>query len=577
MNSRLGLIFAVAAIAAVLLVGCTSAAVAPAAPAASTEAASTEASATATEAAAASDAAAGTAEDVGEFLVYGYSGEPSSLDAANSNGVNITAQIEESLASFKPGTLELAPGLAESWTPNDDSTEWTFKLRPGVKFHDGTDLNADAVVFNFQRYADPAFEYGYRDQGNTFSIFPYIFGGFQGDPASLWGGVEKVDDATVKFTLTRPTPLFPNLIAASYFGISSPDAIKQAGAKYGTPEGGAVGTGPLKFLEWTPGQSLTLVRNDEYWGDKAKLPGVVVRFIADAPERLAELQAGAIDLTTDLDPSAREAIQNDANLAITPLEAFNTALLLFNTNDKPFDDVRVRQAVAYAIDKKAILDAFYGGQGTVADDVLPDSLGWARPQTLDSYAYDPEKAKSLLAEAGYPDGFSTIVLTDTTEVPLELWYIPVSRPYFPTAKPIAEAIATYLADVGIKVELKTEDWGTYLKNINAGAKHGIIQSGWIGDYGDPNNFLYTQFGPVGENQTGYKNEELWKLLEQAGTAKTLEESTKLFQEAGAIINKDLPRIPIVHAPPLLAQKKALTGWVPNPTSGESWATISIEK
>lgn len=290
MNRRLGL-FVVAAIFVGLLAGCTGAVPAAQAPAGTSTAEAT------------TSADTGAAADLSKFLVYGYSGEPSSLDAANSNGVNITAQIEESLASFKPGTLELAPGLAESWTPNDDSTEWTFNLRPGVKFHDGTDLNADAVVFNFQRYADPAFEYGYRDQGNTFSIFPYIFGGFQGDPASLWGGVEKVDDATVKFTLTRPTPLFPNLIAASYFGISSPDAIKQAGAKYGTPEGGAVGTGPFKFSEWTPGQSLTLVRNDEYWGEKAKLPGVVVRFIADAPERLAELQAGSIDLTTDLTPA----------------------------------------------------------------------------------------------------------------------------------------------------------------------------------------------------------------------------------------------------------------------------------
>jgi peptide/nickel transport system substrate-binding protein len=525
----------------------------------------------------AGSAAGTTGSDVSKYLVYGYSGEPASLDSANSNGIVITAQIEESLVNFKPGALDLVPGLAEKWSANGDSTEWTFTLRSGVKFHDGTDFNADAVVFNLQRFSDPNFEFGFRKEGNTFSIFPYIFGGFLGDPNTLWKGVAKVDEQTVKVSLTRPTPLFPNLIAAAYFGISSPDAIKKAGIKYGTPEGGAVGTGPFQFVEWKAGQNLTLARFDGYWGEKAKLPGVVVRFIADAPERLAEVQAGSIDLTTDLAPEARETIKNDPKLALTPLEPFNIAFLSLNLNNKPFDNPKVRQAIAYAIDKKAILDSFYGSVGTVATDFLPDSLGWARPTNLEAYAYDPAKAKALLKEAGYPDGFSTVVLTDTTEIPLELWYIPVSRPYFPTPKPIAEAIATYLADVGIKVELKTEDWGAYLKSWNAGAKNGIVQLGWTGDYGDPNNFLYTQFGPSSATQSGYKNEQVWKLLEQAGSAKTLEESTKLFQEAGALINQDLARIPILHAPPVYAQKKELTGWLPNPTSGESWAALSIEK
>lgn len=550
-------------VAALFLVACAGVPTSPA-PAATTASAEPAAPAAATT-------------DVSKFLVYGYSGEPASLDSANSNCIVITAQIEETLVNFKPGTLELTPGLAESWTPNDDATVWTFTLRQGVKFHDGTAFNADAVVFNLQRFADPTFEFGYRAEGNTFSIFPYIFGGFQGEPSSLWAGVEKVDENTVNVILTRPTPLFPNLIAASYFGISSPDAIKAAGIKYGTPEGGAVGTGPFQFTEWQPGQSLTLTRFDGYWGEPAKLPGVVVRFIADAPERLAELQAGSIDLTTDLAPEALTTIQNDPNLALTPLEPFNIAFLSLNLNNKPFDDPKVRQAIAYAIDKQAILDSFYGGVGAIADDFLPETLGWARPTTLEAYPYDPAKAKALLAEAGYPDGFSTVVLSDTTEIPLELWYIPVSRPYFPTPQPIAEAIATYLADVGIQVELKTEDWGVYLKNWNAGAKNGLVQLGWTGDYGDPNNFLYTQFGPSSATQSGYKNEEVWKLLEEAGAAPTLDEATALFQQAGVLINQDLPRIPILHAPPVYAQKKGVTGWLPNPTSGESWATIFIEK
>lgn len=542
--------------------------------------AATSATEAATAPAAEATAPAGAAETPAGYLVYGGSGEPDSLDSMNTTAgtaLIVAQQIQENLVDFKPGTLELAPALAESWKANADSTEWTFTLRQGVKFHDGTPFNADAVVFNFQRLSDPKFEFGFRTEGNTFPIFPDIFGGFLGDANTVWKSVEKVDDATVKFSFVRPLPLFPNYVAASYFGISSPDAVKKNGVKYGTPEVGAVGTGPFKFGSWTAGQSLTLVRNDDYYGDKAKMPGVVVRFIADAAARLAELQAGAIDFTINLAPDSRQTLEGDANLQLAPLEPFNIAYLALNTNIKPFDNPKVRQAVAYAIDKQAILDGFYGGVGTVADDFLPDVLSWARPDTLEKYSYDPAKAKALLAEAGYPDGFSTMVLTDGTEVPLELWYMPVSRPYYPTAQPIAEAYATYLADIGIKVELKTEDWAVYLDNVDAGKKNGMFMLGWTGDYGDPNNFLYVHFGPSWQKKDGYKNQQLWDTLQKAGSATSQAESATLFKQAGTQINKDLPLIPIVHAPPVSAQKKALTGWVQNPTGGESFAPISITK
>jgi peptide/nickel transport system substrate-binding protein len=329
----------------------------------------------------------------------------------------------------------------------------------------------------------------------------------------VWDSVSAPDANTAVIKLKRPTPLLPNYLAASYFGISSPEAVRTNAEKYGTPDVGAVGTGPFKFLEWRAGESLTLERNEDYWGEKALMPGVVVRFIADAPQRLAELQAGSVDFTTNLDPDARETIEGDANLALAPLEPFNIAYLGLNMNNKPFDDPKVRQAISYAIDKQAILDGFYGGIGSVATDFLPDGLGWARPAQVEAYSYDPDKAKALLTEAGFPNGFSTMVLTDGTEVPVELWYMPVSRPYYPTAQPIAEAYASYLADIGIKVELKTEDWGVYLDNFDAGKKNGLVMLGWTGDYGDPNNFLYTHFGPGNEAELGYKNEELWGILQ----------------------------------------------------------------
>ena len=527
--------------------------------------------------------AAGAAVEVNPaYLVYGGSGEPDTLDSMNTTAgtaLVVAQQMLERLAGFETGGFDIVPGLATEWTANEDSTEWTFKLREGVNFHDGTPFNAEAVIFNFNRLADPAFEFGFREGegGNTFPIFPDIFGGFVGDPNSSWKGIEAVDENTVKITLAKSLPILPNLLAASYFGISSPDAVKNAAIKYGTPETGAVGTGPFIFEEWRAGESVSVKRNEEYWGDKAKMPGIAFRFIADAAQRQAELEAGTIDFTVNLSADARETIQGNADLQVLAPEPFNIAYLSLDMTAKPLDDPRVRQAIAYALDKEEILQGLYGGVGEVADDFLPDALAWARPDNLESYSYDPEKAKALLAEAGYPDGFSNITLADGTEVPLELWYMPIARPYNPVGQAMGEAQAAYLADIGINVELKTEDWAVYLDNWDAGKKHGLVQLGWTGDYLDPNNFLYTHFGPGNEAEAGYKNQALWDLLQQAGAATSQEAAATIFKEAGTIINTDLPRIPIVHAPPVLAARAGLQGWIPSPFGSEPFAPISIEK
>ena len=553
--------------------------------AATEEATATEAAteeATATEAAAEATVAGGAVEVNPAYLVFGGSGEPDTLDSMNTTAgtaLVVAQQITERLLAFEPGGSDITEGLATSWTPNEDSTEWTFELREGVQFHDGTPFNAEAVVFNFNRLADPTFEFGFREgeTGNTFPIFPDIFGGFKGEENSIWEGIEAVDENTVRISLTKSVPLLPNYLAASYFGISSPEAVREAGARYGTPEVGAVGTGPFTFEEWRPGESVSLKRNDDYWGDEAKMPGIAFRFIADQPQRQAELEAGTIDFTINLSPDARETIANNPDLQVVPLEPFNMAYLALDMTAKPLDDVRVRQAIAYAINKQEILDGLYGGVGEVADTFLPDALAWARPESVEPYAYDPDRARALLAEAGLADGFSEITLADGTVAPLELWYMPVARPYNPVGQQMGEVMAAQLADVGIEVKLVTEDWATYLDNWDAGKKHGLVQLGWTGDYADPNNFLFTHFGPGNEDEAGYKNQELWDLLGRAGAATSQEESARLFQEAGLIINRDVPRIPIVHAPPVYAAKKALQGWTPSPFGSEPFKDISIQK
>jgi peptide/nickel transport system substrate-binding protein len=292
---------------------------------------------------------------------------------------------------------------------------------------------------------------------------------------------------------------------------------------------------------------------------------------------LAELQAGSIDFSTNLGTDARETLDSDEGVKEVEVEPFNIAYVAMNFNSKPFDDVRVRQAVAHAIDKQAILDAFYGGEGEVANTFLPASLSDFRAEDAPAYEYDPERAQELLAEAGYPDGFDTMTLSDGTETALQFWYMPVSRPYYPNPKPIAEAIQSYLGDVGINAELQTEDWGVYLDNVDAGKKNGMWMLGWTGDYGDPNNFLYTFFGPSAATQQGYNNAELVGTLTEAGQAPSLDDAAELFREAGTVIAQDVPRIPIVHSPPVYGAREGLEGWTPSRYGSEPWKTLFIEK
>ncbi len=525
--------------------------------------------------------AAAVPANAADFLVYGNSGEPDNLDSMDTtsgNALVVTQQIEEPLIGRAEANADgdLSGLLATEWTPNDDSTEWTFTLREGVKFHDGTDFNADAVVFNFQRLVDPNFEYGFRPD-KKYAIVKQIFGGFVGEEGSSWKSIEKTGDYEVKITLNRSFPLLPDVLSASYFGISSPDAVKAAGAGYGTPSSKVVGTGAFKFESWSPGQNIVLTRNDEYWGEKARMPGAVVRFIADAPARLAELQAGSVDFSTNLGTDARETLDSDANVKEVEVEPFNIAYLAMNFNSKPFDDVRVRQAIAHAINKEEILEAFYGGEGEVANTFLPASLSEFRPDDLTTYDYNPDRARELLAEAGYPDGFDTMTLSDGTETALQFWYMPVSRPYYPNPKPIAEAMQSYLGDVGINASLQTEDWGVYLDNVDAGNKNGMWMLGWTGDYGDPNNFLYTFFGPNAATEQGYNNTELISTLTEAGQAPSLDDAAAQFKEASTVIAQDVPRIPIVHSPPVYGAVEGLEGWTPSRYGSEPWKTLFVEK
>jgi peptide/nickel transport system substrate-binding protein len=501
-------------------------------------------------------------------LVYGSGGEPVNLEPGNiedGNSTIVQNQIYDRLIHFKPGTTELEPGLATEWKSSEGGKIWTFKLRSGVKFHDGTDFDAEAVRFNVDRWWNPKNDYGYRETGKTYAIWKNLFGGFKGSPESLVQDVKVEGKDTVKFVLKQPFAIFPTAIASGYFGIASPTAIKKAQASYGTPSSFAVGTGPFIFKEWRVGDRIVLSKNPNYW--KKGLPKseqLIIRFVTDPAARLVQLRAGVIDITVDLTPDQLQEVRKDPNLETIFRPSYNVGYLALNPSYEPLKKPEVRQAIAQAINQKEIVKAFWGELGENTPFFTPPLLKEYQPAKVTGYAYNPQQALKTLAQAGYPKGFN-----------LQLWYIPVSRPYFPTPKPIAEAFAAELSAIGIKVNLQTKDWAAYLGDRNKSPGFQAFMLGWTGDYGDPDNFYYSHFSPGATTDIGnWKNEEVFKLLDEGRATEDKAQRIKIYQQVEEILNKEAVRLPIVHTKPLLAKRKIVQGWTPSPLGSESLAEVS---
>lgn len=501
-------------------------------------------------------------------LVFGGNGEPVSLESGNiTDGISILVQrqIYDTLIDFEDGTTDLKPGLATKWTANANNTAWTFTLRKGVRFHDGTPMNADAVIFNLGRWWDKSHPYGFRDQGRTFEIVGELLGGYKGDATAVIKNIVKVNDTTVRVDLNKPSSVLPEVLAAGYFGIASPTAIKKEGAKYGTPASKPVGTGPFIFQSWRTGDRVTLLPNKLYWGEKAKVDQLVIRSIKDASQRLNELKAGTIDFANDLTPDSLKSIQGDRNLVAVKRPSFNVGFVSMNNRNQYLKNQAVRQAISMAINKKEIAAAFWNGLAVSNASFLPPVLAWANsPKVPADYKFDPAAAKKMLADAGYPNGFS-----------IDLWYMPVSRPYFPTPKPIAEAIAADLSVIGIKVNLKTEDWAKYLQDRNKEPGFDMYMIGWTGDYGDPDNFYGAYYGANASDDINWNPANVETLLQQGRAANTQAAKAKVYQQLHELTYNAAYRIPMVHSNPLAAARSYVKGWTPSPLGSEPFNTISV--
>jgi peptide/nickel transport system substrate-binding protein len=509
---------------------------------------------------------AASGQPKGKTLIYGRNGDSVTLDPWNSidNESNIVCQeVYDTLVTYKPGTNELTPDLATKWQVSSDGLKWTFDLVHNVQFQDGTPFNADAVLTNFER----AWDTKNPLHKGSFATFRSDMGGFKGDPNCVIQDFKKVDDYTVEVDLTHPFSPLAAAITTAQYGIESPDALQ----KYnGDTKDHPVGTGAFEFVSWSANDKVVLKKNPSYrTPGLPKLDGLIFQVIKDNTARLNALKDGEIDLMEGVNPSDVQSIKSNPQLHVYDVDSNNVGYLVFNTQKAPFNNVKVRQAINMVVDKQALIDAFYSGMATPAATVLPPG-SWAFNKNIQSYPLDVQKAKQLLSDAGFPDGFQT-----------ELWAMPVTRPYMPQPEKVATALQADLATIGIKAKIVTYDWATYLKKTSDGEEPMCVL-GWSGGTWDPRTYLYILFDgvnatPGGYNISFYKNPEVDKLLDQAQQVADQTQRADLYQKAEELIHTDTPVVPLVHATSAMAAASYVTGFVPSAVMGALFTNVDISK
>ena len=514
-----------------------------------------------------------------DTLVFGAAGEPKLFDpafASDGETFRVLKQIYEGLVQTKQGSAEIEPALATKWEGSPDGKAWTFTLREGVKFSDGTDFNAEAVCFNFNRWYNFS---GVLQSPDVSAYWQDTFGGFKKNespdlPTSLFQSCEATNATTAVINLTSATGRIPAALALPSFAMQSPAALQKyegdkvtaAGDTFEYPSYATehpTGTGPYKLESRDEAsKTVTIVRNEDYWGEKAKINKIVFKVIPDNNARKQELQAGTIDGYDLVAPGDIEALKS-AGEQILDRPPFNILYLGINQKNPALAKPQVRQALAYAINRDALVKSKFPPAAVVAKEFMPPEVsGYADDVT--AYPYDPAKAKQLLQQAGESD------LTLKFYWPTE-----VSRPYMPNPKEIFEVISSDLKKAGIKITPVAKVWNSgYLTDVNTG-KADIHLLGWTGDYNDAYNFNGTFFGRV-KPEFGFNNKALFDAIAKADATPDAAQRTELYKGVNRQIVDFLPAVPISHSPPSVAVGNPVKDFVPSPVLNDDFSIVYTE-
>ncbi|TNC22944.1 ABC transporter substrate-binding protein [Amycolatopsis alkalitolerans] len=520
----------------------------------------------------------GSGGGANDTFVFGAAGAPKNFDPIfNDDGESFrpARQMFDTLVTYKPGTTQLVGDLATAWTPSNDARTWTFTLRQGVKFHDGTPFNAAAVCFNFDRWYNmkgAAAQSQMIYYGDVFEGFAHNEGDATGSP--VYKSCEAKDDYTAVLNLNKAKGAFPDAFGLTSLSISSPDALKKYDADAVTQSGDSftypayanehpTGTGPYKFESYDKtNKTITLVRNDDYWGEKAKTSKLIFKIIEDENARKQELAAGTID-GYDFPNPADYASLKAAGDQVLIRPAFNILYLGINQKNNPkLQDVRVRKAIEYAINKDQLAKNKLPSGAYAQTQFLPNNVpGYT--DAVEKHSYDPNQARALLQQAGATG------LTLNFYVPTE-----VTRPYMPNPVDIGGAIADDLKAVGINVNIVQEPWnGGYKDDVQKAGKQDLHLLGWTGDYADAGNFIGTFFGRQ-KAEFGFNNPQIFSALSNADAQTTPEAKKTAYEQASVLISQYVPAVPLTSSPPAIVVKNNIHNLIPTPLTDERFYTVT---
>ncbi len=429
------------------------------------------------------------------------------------------------------------PSLATSWEPSKDGLTWTFKLREGVKWHDGQPFSSDDVVYTFNEIVLKK-ELGANGSSNYTDVEKVVANG----------------PNEVQFILKKPWSSLPNYLA--YYAKILPkhifagqDPWKLTSFNKEKP----IGTGPFKIVKYSPGQSIELERNPDYFGGAAKIAKVIVHIVPDTNTQIAQLLSGTLNLVDVKDPTLLDRLKQNQNLNITPVTENKYYWISLDQSQERFQDVKVRQALLTAIDREAIIKGVLKGYGEVATGPIPPLQSKYHNADVQKYPYDPEKAKELLKEAGYTPGADGIMQKDGK--PLE---IDMPTGQFSILVPATQLVQQYWQKIGVKVNLQVMEWNSFIQQVVVNRKYDATLNWWAMPT-DPDvlTYYHSSTAGTGFNIPGYKNPELDKLMEQGRAAATEEERVKIYNDMQKLMAEELPYLYLWYPQAFISTTKKL--------------------